>query len=142
MINTRINRLRKLMTERNIDAYIVCTNDFHGSEYVGEYFKEREYMSGFTGSAGTLLVTMREALLWTDGRYFIQAEKQLEGSNILLMKMGCEGVPGISEYLEREMEENAVIGFDARTVTSDFAMKLNRFTLSCNEDLIDLLYEK
>ena len=84
----RINQLRVLMKDKNIDAYIVCTQDFHSSEYVGEYFKEREYLSGFTGSAGTLVITYNKAALWTDGRYYLQAEEQLSVSNIELMKMG------------------------------------------------------
>ncbi|MGN1120089.1 MAG: aminopeptidase P family N-terminal domain-containing protein, partial [Oscillospiraceae bacterium] len=101
--NERIAALRGLMRSRGIDAYIVCTEDFHGSEYVGEYFKLREYLSGFTGSAGTLVVTAEEAALWTDGRYFLQAAEQLRGSSIALMKQGVEGVPDIAEYLAQKL---------------------------------------
>ena len=72
-VTEKINALRKIMGDSNIDAYIIVTDDYHGSEYVGDYFKEREYMSGFTGSAGTLLVMTDFAGLWTDGRYFLQA---------------------------------------------------------------------
>ena len=71
------------MRETGVDACLIPTSDFHGSEYVGDYFKCREYISGFTGSAGTLVVTLDEAGLWTDGRYFLQAAKQLEGSGIM-----------------------------------------------------------
>ena len=74
--------LQAMMEKKGCDAYLVETADFHQSEYVGDYFKARAYLSGFTGSAGTLLVTKQEAFLWTDGRYFVQAEKQLENSGI------------------------------------------------------------
>ena len=77
--------LRREMGKRGIDAYLVPTTDFHGSEYVNDYFKCRKYVSGFTGSAGTLLVTNDFAGLWTDGRYFLQAEKQLAGNGISQM---------------------------------------------------------
>ena len=77
-VKEKLQLLRIKMKENNISAYIVCTQDFHGSEYVGDYFKEREYLSGFTGSAGTIVVLEKEAALWTDGRYFLQAEKELE----------------------------------------------------------------
>lgn len=75
-VKEKLQLLRIKMKENNISAYIVCTQDFHGSEYVGDYFKEREYLSGFTGSAGTIVVLEKEAALWTDGRYFLQAEKR------------------------------------------------------------------
>ncbi|EPZ59462.1 creatinase/Prolidase N-terminal domain protein [[Clostridium] sordellii ATCC 9714] len=93
MIKERLAKLREYMSEKNIDAYIIPSSDNHQSEYVGDHFKCREFISGFTGSAGTVVVTMEEAGLWTDGRYFIQAEKELEGSTIKLFKMGEEGVP-------------------------------------------------
>jgi len=101
MINQRITKLRQLMKERGIDLYIIPTSDFHQSEYVGSYFEARHYMSGFSGSAGTLIVRQEEAYLWTDGRYFIQAEKELAGSCIQLMKMRTPGVPTIKEYIEK-----------------------------------------
>ena len=101
MINQRITKLRQLMKERGIDLYIIPTSDFHQSEYVGSYFEARHYMSGFSGSAGTLIVREDEAYLWTDGRYFIQAEKELAGSCIQLMKMRTPGVPTIKEYIEK-----------------------------------------
>ena len=93
MIKERLNQLRKLMAEKEIDAYLIPSGDYHGSEYVGEYFRLRAYMSGFKGSAGTLLVTDGWAGLWTDGRYFIQAAKELAGSGIELMKSGQPEVP-------------------------------------------------
>ena len=85
--------------DRGIDAYIVPTTDFHGSEYVNDYFKCREYISGFTGSAGTLVVTAEDAGLWTDGRYFLQAAQELSGSGIHLMKMNQAATPTIPGYL-------------------------------------------
>ena len=114
------------MKENNISAYIVCTQDFHGSEYVGDYFKEREYLSGFTGSAGTIVVLEKEAALWTDGRYFLQAEKELEDSDIDLMKMFQPDVPEIDEYLFNKLSENGRIAFDGRTVSIAFAEQLNK----------------
>lgn len=74
------------MKRKGIDVYVIPSSDYHQSEYVGEHFKSREFISGFTGSAGTVVVTENEAGLWTDGRYFIQAEKQLEESTITLFK--------------------------------------------------------
>ena len=93
----RLTALRARMRENGIDAYIIVTDDFHGSEYVGDYFKCREFISGFDGSAGTLVVTEQEAGLWTDGRYFLQARDQLAGTGIELRKMGDPGVPTITE---------------------------------------------
>ena len=95
----KLENLRNKMKENDVQAYIICTEDYHGSEYAGDYFKEREYMSGFTGSAGTLVILYDEAALWTDGRYFLQAEDELSGSTIKLMKMFQTGVPAIEEYL-------------------------------------------
>ena len=88
IIIERLNTLRTLMEKNNLDAYIIPTNDFHGSEYVGDYFKTRSFISGFTGSAGTLLITKDSSYLWTDGRYFLQASIQLLKSNTKLMKIG------------------------------------------------------
>lgn len=111
----QLRALRDKMQERGIDIYIVPTTDFHGSEYVNEHFKCREYISGFTGSAGTLVVQRNFAGLWTDGRYFIQAAEQLAGSGITLMKMGEEGVPTFAEYIETQ-PSGSVVGFDGRVV--------------------------
>ncbi len=144
----RISELRELMKQRGIYAYIVCTDDFHGSEYVGGYFKLREYLSGFTGSAGTLVVTVDEASLWTDGRYFIQAEKELDGSGIKLMKTGEKGTPSMSEYLAKKLPIGAVIGFDGRAVSAGFAEKLlkalasKNITARSDEDLGGMVWDK
>jgi Xaa-Pro aminopeptidase len=134
------------MKEKNIDAYVVCTDDFHASEYVGEYFKAREYMSGFTGSAGTLVVTKEKAMLWTDGRYFLQAEKELDNRIIELMKMGEEGVPSISEYLKEYLQNGNTIGFDGRTVSNNFVEEIyeklgdTKINIKCDEDLVGVIW--
>lgn len=117
MIKQRIENIRDLMKEKNIYAYIVPSSDYHQSEYVGDYFKSREFMSGFTGSAGTLIISMDEAGLWTDGRYFIQAEQELKDSGIKLFKMGEEGVPTIEEYLLEKLPKNSTFGFDGRVMS-------------------------
>ncbi len=116
-ITERLSALRKLMEERGVQYYYITTADYHNSEYADDYFKEREFMSGFTGSNGNLLVEADSARLWTDGRYFIQAEKELEGTGIKLMRMAEEGVPTTVEYLEQNMKEGETLAFDGRTVT-------------------------
>ena len=128
MIAERLSRLRALMQQKGVGAYYVPTADFHLSEYVNPYFKSRQYLTGFTGSAGTLVVTMDEAALWVDGRYFIQAEEQLSGTPVKLMKMGEEGVPSVLEYLSK-LPEGTVIGLDGRTVSAAMALRMEK-TLS------------
>ena len=115
-IQQRISKLRNCMKENGIDMYYIPSNDFHNSEYTGDYFKCREFISGFDGSAGTVIVTMEEAGLWTDGRYFIQAERQLEGSGIKLYKSGMEGVTKVKDYIIENLGANQVLGFDGRVV--------------------------
>lgn len=117
-------RLRCRMQEEQVDAYLIMTDDFHGSEYVGDYFKSREYISGFTGSAGTLLVRKDSAGLWTDGRYFLQAEKQLLGSGITLYRSGQPGVPSVKEFLLKTMRPGEILGFDGRCVMASYAREL------------------
>lgn len=113
----RIAKLRALMEEKGIDIYVVPTADFHQSEYVGEHFKARKFITGFSGSAGTAVITKTEARLWTDGRYFIQAAKQLEGSTVELMKMGEPGVPTLNTYLAETLPEGGTLGFDGRVIS-------------------------
>lgn len=115
--NHRINELRKQMQSKNIDVYIIPSADNHQSEYVGDYFKSREFITGFTGSAGTAVITQNEACLWTDGRYFIQAEKELSGSEVRLYKSGNPGVPTIEEYLNTALPQNGTLGFDGRVIS-------------------------
>jgi Xaa-Pro aminopeptidase len=146
MIKERIQYLRALMAENKIEAFILPTADFHESEYVGEYFKSRKYMSGFTGSAGTLVVTLTEAGLWTDGRYFIQAARQLADTDITLYKMGEESVPTIEEFLLDKMPENSILGFDGRIVNAKFGLNLKEklkaknITILYDKDLVDTIW--
>ncbi len=121
----RLNKLRQAMREQNVDMYLVLTEDYHNSEYVHDYFKVREYLTGFTGSNGTLLVTMDEALLWTDGRYFIQAERELAGSQIRLCKSQEPGVPTVEQYLEAHIETNQVLGVDGSCISYEYSLKLD-----------------
>ena len=112
MVKDRLKELRQEMSKRGIDIYIVPTADFHESEYVGEHFKARKFITGFTGSAGTAVITMEEAGLWTDGRYFVQAAKQLKDTTIELRKMGEEGVPTVDGYIEATLKEGGCLGCD------------------------------
>lgn len=111
-INQRIENLRKLMKDRKIEAYIIPTSDPHQSEYLPDHYKEREFISGFTGSAGTAVVTMDQAKLWTDSRYFLQAASELENSEFELMKIGDEDYPTIEEYLDDVVTEFGKIAFN------------------------------
>ncbi len=113
-IDKRLEELRSLMKDRKIDAYIVASSDPHQSEYLADYYKTREFISGFTGSAGTAVITLKEAKLWTDSRYFLQAQKELSTSEFELMKMGVEGYPTILEYLDENIAEFGKIGFDGK----------------------------
>ncbi len=139
IIIERLAKLRAKMKKLEVDAYIVPTNDFHGSEYVGDYFKSRSYITGFTGSAGTCVITMDEAGLWTDGRYFLQAESELEGTTITLYKMGEAGVPTILEFLKNKLTKHNCIGFDGRVVSIGFVKSLkqalNNLELKYNYEL-------
>lgn len=143
----RLAALRSEMKKRNIDIYLIPTSDFHNSEYVGDYFKVRQYICGFTGSAGTAVVTADQAGLWTDGRYFIQAAAELAGSGFDLYRMGVEGVPTIEEFLERELPDHGVLGFDGRCVSAALGEKLAKIaeekqgSLSVTEDLAGQIWE-
>ncbi len=146
MIQKRLEALRSEMKKRGITVYVVPTSDFHQSEYVGEYFKARKYMTGFTGSAGTAVITMKEAGLWTDGRYFIQAAAQLEGSGVTLFRMGEEGVPKVEEYVEEQLEKGGCIGFDGRVMDAKAGQKYAEIaekkegSLYVTEDLVDIIW--
>lgn len=143
-IKERLGKLRKCMKKKGIDVYYIPTNDYHSSEYVGDFFKCREYISGFTGSAGTVVVTENEAGLWTDGRYFIQAEKQLKDTGITLYKNGLEGVPRIKEFIiekissaEEDMEKRSkVLGFDGRCVSCAWAKDMCESLASIDGNII------
>lgn len=143
----KIEALRLQMKKQGVDYYIVPTADFHQSEYVGEHFKAREYITGFTGSAGTALFTATEAYLWTDGRYFIQASQELQGSTITLMKMGEPFVPTIEEYLEEHVESGQCVGFDGRCVSAGEGKEYEKIcqrkqaSIFFEEDLVDSIWE-
>ena len=147
MIPERLTALREEMKRRGIDIYVVPTADFHESEYVGEHFKARKFITGFTGSAGTAVITLTEAGLWTDGRYFVQAEKQLEGSTVTLYRMAEEGVPTVEEFVKDKLPEGGCLGFDGRVVNAAWGEKLEKITTEKNgklyvsEDLIDLIWK-
>lgn len=146
MIQQRLANLREQMKMRGMDVYLVPTADFHESEYVGDYFKCRSFLSGFTGSAGTLAVTLEEAALWVDGRYFVQAGEQLKGSSICMMKMGEPGVPELEDYLVEHVPEGGCLGFDGRVVDSQTGEKLERrlskkhASIRYEEDLVELIW--
>ena len=146
MIPERLTALREEMKRRSIDIYVVPTADFHESEYVGEHFKARKFITGFTGSAGTAVITLKEAGLWTDGRYFVQAEKQLEGSTVTLYRMAEEGVPTVEEFVKDKLPQGGCIGFDGRTVNGAWGEKFvaiaeeKKGSLFVGEDLINLIW--
>ena len=148
MIAERIEALRAEMRARKVDMYIVPTSDFHESEYVGDYFKARKYLTGFTGSAGTAVVTEAETGLWVDGRYFIQAEKQLGQSPVVLYRMGEEGVPTVKEYVEKNLPEGGCLGFDGRVVNAKAGEDYGKIaqgkqgTVFVDEDLMGIIWKE
>lgn len=113
-INERVGRLRSWMKENGFTAFVFPSSDPHNSEYVADHWKSREWISGFSGSAGTAVVTLEHAALWTDSRYFIAAEKELDGTDFQLMKLRVEGTPSVSEWLASELStyDKAVVGLD------------------------------
>lgn len=143
-ISEKLDKLRSCMKKKGIDVYYIPTNDYHNSEYVGDFFKCREYISGFTGSAGTVVVTDREAGLWTDGRYFIQAENQLKDTGITLYKNGLEGVPSIKQFITDKMrsdeeggeKKSKVLGFDGRCVSFTWAADMKESIAGVNGRIV------
>ncbi len=148
IIREKLEALRVLMAERGMDAYIIPTSDFHETEYVGSYFKAREFMSGFTGSTGTLVVCKKSAALWVDGRYFIQASKELKDSSIEMMKAGERGTPTIAEYLLENIKEGGKLGFDGRVIntalakTFSHALSNKHIEMLCDEDLVGMIWKE
>ncbi len=145
-IISRLQKLKKAMEEESIAVYIIPMNDFHGSEYIGDYFKQIRYFSGFTGSAGTLVVTADEVCLWTDGRYFIQAGQELSGTGIVLQRMGEKNVPTLAEYVNTYMKKSGqsdakYIGFDGRLVSASFVNKLDDCELVKSRDLTGKIWD-
>lgn len=116
-INQRLEALREVMQQEHIAAFIFPSTDAHNSEYVAPHWKEREWISGFNGSAGTAVVTLKSAALWTDSRYFLAAEQQLAGSEYQLMKLKVDGTPTIAEWIGQQCEAGSEVGIDG-TVSS------------------------
>ena len=146
-IKDRIEALRKLMKENKMDAYIIPSFDAHQSEYVAAHWKSRQWISGFTGSAGTVVITQDDAGLWADGRYYIQAEKELKDSGIRLFRMVDPGVPSYTEWLKDVLREGNIIGFDGSVFSVNMlknmekAFKTKGITLKMEHDLINELWE-
>ena len=146
-IPERIASLREVMKEKNIDAYIIPSSDPHLSEYPADRWKSREWISGFDGSAGIVVVTADKAGLWTDSRYFLQAGIQLEGSGIELYKMALPETPTIQEFLLHELESGQTVGTDgqtysvAETAILEKALRRKEIKLETSYDLIDLVWK-
>ena len=138
----KVALLREKMKKQGISMYIIPTADYHQSEYVGEYFKCRKFISGFTGSAGTAIVTEDEAYLWVDGRYFIQAAAQIKDTCFGFMKMGQPGVPTIDEYVKNNLKEGQILGFDGRVISMAEGVRYSKFAsengakIICDLDLV------
>ena len=146
-VSERVAKLRTLMAEKGIDAYVVPTADFHQSEYVGEHFKARKFITGFSGSYGTAVIAKDDAGLWTDGRYFFQATNELEGSGVRLMKMFVDDTPSVTEYLAETVPEGGKVAFDGRVLAVDEgkefeeALSPKNIMIDYSEDLIDQIWE-
>ena len=148
-ITSRLDSLRELMKQEKVDAFIFPSTDPHNGEYVPDHCKGREFISGFNGSAGTAVVTMDSAALWTDSRYFLAAEEQLQGTGFTLMKLKIEGTPSISEWLGQKLsqKDGAVVGIDGMVNSVDtvesLAAELRRqggITIRTNFDPLDIIW--
>ncbi len=143
---SKLKKLRDVMKKYNINYYIIPSADPHQSEYVSEYYRGRAEVSGFTGSAGTLLVGEKEAKLWTDGRYFIQAAEQLQGTGIDLMKMATPGYDTINQWVEKNIKENDTLGFDGSCYSTNQYKELlkiakkNNFNINMDKDLLEEIW--
>lgn len=139
MIMDRLKELRSKMAENGIDYYMMPTSDYHNSEYSADFFKVREFFSNFSGSNGTLVVSANWAGLWTDGRYFIQAEREIDGTGVTLYRMLDKGVPTIREYLSEQMQKGQCLGFDglvnAADILVDFEETLKEKQITFRYDL-------
>ena len=135
-VRERIAAFRARMAQEELAAVVVPTADSHASEYIADHFKTRQWQCGFTGSAGTLVVGREEAALFTDGRYFIQAERQLAGSGVTLMRIGQPGVPGVEEYTA-QLAKDSRAGVDFGVVSERFMQKLSAAMLAAGGRLVD-----
>lgn len=136
-IDERVNRLRNLMKSKGITAYIIPTADPHQSEYVADYYKTRAWISGFTGSAGTVVITSDSANLWVDGRYYIQAENQIKDTEYKLFKLGLAGVPNYIQWLKDNLKDGDVVGFDGRVFSQSTFEKLEKEFSHLDIDYVD-----
>lgn len=147
LVNEKIDEVRHFMKENRITSYMITLSDFHNSEYPCDYFKGIEYISGFTGSNGTLIINLDSSYLWTDGRYFTQCENEISGSEIKMMKMAVKGFPTIFEFIKNNLKENDVFGFDGRTVSfEDYSKFLkisekNKFQIKMDLDLLEKVWK-
>lgn len=139
-----IEQCQQLLKTKNLDAYLIPTSDPHQSEYISDHFKTRAFLTGFTGSAGTLLITQKDALLWVDGRYHIQAEQQIKDRPIRLMKQGLTTTPSIEEYLKKAFQGPFRLGFDGHVLSASFVLNLCKnvpnIQLNDTGDIIDPLW--
>ncbi|MPQ45047.1 aminopeptidase P family protein [Clostridium tarantellae] len=146
-VNDKLQALRNLMREKGITAYIIPSSDNHISEYVCNYFKSREWISGFTGSAGTVLVTLKEAYLWVDGRYHIQADKEVTNTEFIVQKLGSPNVDTLNEWIKNNLTEEDVVSFNGKTMSMKIFNNFKSDTLDKNitfkveEDLMDILWK-
>ncbi|MBQ9632862.1 MAG: aminopeptidase P family N-terminal domain-containing protein, partial [Lachnospiraceae bacterium] len=145
MDDSRLVALRRRMQKKHIDLYMIFLADYHGSETVVEAFGEIEWLSGFSGTNAVIVVSQEEAGLWTDGRYFIQAERQIRGSGVRLFPMGEEGVPTVEEYLKKHLPRHGRIGLDGRVISYDRFLKYQKIAEQkkgriINGNLLDRLW--
>lgn len=136
VVAQRISLLREAMKQSGFDWYFCTSDDFHASEYVADYFKVREFFTGFTGENAFLLLNMTEAYMWTDGRFFLQADSELSETGVSLMKMGEEGVPTVTEFLESNLKENETLIFDGRMVSTSWGKKLDALAASKKASIV------
>ena len=125
-LDAPLMKFQKQMKEEEIDIYYIPTNDPHSSEYMSDYYKVREFLSGFTGSAGELVIFQDSAYLWTDGRYFLQAEQQLEGTGIILMKKGFANHPTVEQFLLQKTKDGDVLAYEEEYVSYQFVSGLKK----------------
>ncbi len=146
-INERITALRKLMKKKGFTAYIIPSSDAHLSEYVAEHWQSRKWISGFTGSAGTVVITLEKSGLWADGRYFIQAENQIKNTEIKLFKIGIPGYPTYQKWICDELKENEIVGIDGSVFSVNDVKKIKKefdesgLNLNSDFDLINEIWQ-
>ena len=146
-VSDRIASLRAQMSEVGADWFFCTSDDFHGSEYVADYYKVREHYTGFTGENAFLMLNKDVAKMWTDGRFFIQAERELAGSGVDLMRMAEKGVPTMGEFLKANFKEGETLTFDGRALSTSLGKELKKIVdkkngkLLCNIDIAGDLWE-